>query len=64
MGPLQESQAASSVPILTSFVSFELSRGKESSTNVENIRGNNNLGFEVTERLSKSSKGIYHISKE
>ena len=65
MGPFQESQSASSNPILTSFVSFEQSRGKESSTNMENIKGNNNLGFEMTDRLSKSSKkGIYYIYKE
>ena len=65
MGPFQESQSASSNPILTSFVSFEQSRGKESSTNLENFKGNNNLGFEMTDRLSKSSKkGIYYIYKE
>ena len=65
MGPLQESQSASSNPILTSFVLFEQSRDKESSINMENIKGNNNLGFEMTDRLSKSSKkGIYYIYKE
>ena len=42
VGPHQESQSASST--------------QGTSTKIENIMGKNNLGFEVTDKLSKSSK--------
>ena len=47
MGPLQESQSASSTQGTST---------QGTSTKIENIMGKNNLGFEVTDKLSKSSK--------